>query len=264
MVRRPRAGATEQEAGDEVPVTLDGGNVSTAVVRIGDTVRKPAGRHTPAVHALLTHLAEVGFRHAPRSHGVDDDGRHVLEWVPGRMAHPAGPPVDAAAVGRLLRALHDALDGWTAPADAVWDCPVPTDGEDLVVHNDVAPWNLVLAEDRMVLIDWDASAPGTRGWDLAYAAHGFVPLGPGMPLRVAGDRLCALADGYGLGEAGRHRLAQLLGPRAWSMHTLLEDGRRTGTQPWARLAEEGHADVWRDDATWIETHRPSLQASLLA
>jgi hypothetical protein len=249
------------------PVALEGGNVAASVVRVGDTVRKPAGPHTPAVHAVLTHLADAGFRHAPRSHGVDDEGRHVLEWVDGEPAHPARPdrpPVDPAAVGRLLRDLHDALDGWAPPSDAAWDCPIPTDGQDLVVHNDVAPWNLVVAEDRMVLVDWDACSLGTRGWDLAYAAHGFVPLGPQTPLRVAGDRLCALADGYGVNEAGRHRLAALLGPRTWSMHTLLEDGRRTGTQPWARLAAEGHAAVWRRDATWIDEHREYLHASLLA
>lgn len=254
-------------AAPAAPVALEGGNVAASVVRVGDTVRKPAGPHTPAVHAVLAHLADVGFRHAPRSHGVDDDGRHVLEWVDGEPAHPPRadqPPVDPAAAGRLLRDLHDALDGWAPPPDAVWDCPIPADGQDLVVHNDVAPWNLVVAPDRMVLVDWDACAPGTRGWDLAYAAHGFVPLGPGTPLRIAGDRLCALADGYGLNESGRHRLAALLGPRTWSMHALLEDGRRTGTQPWARLAEEGHADVWGRDATWVDEHREYLHASLLA
>nr|WP_297424330.1 phosphotransferase [uncultured Actinotalea sp.] len=243
---------------------LTGGNVAGEVVRVGDTVRKPSGPQTPAVHAVLAHLADVGFRHAPRSHGVDDEGRHVLEWVPGEVAQGDGSaPVDPAAVGRLLRSLHDALDGWAPPSDAVWACPIPTDGEDLVVHNDVAPWNLVLAADRLVLIDWDACSPGTRGWDLAYAAHAFVPLAPGTSLRAAGDRLCALADGYGLNESGRHRLASLLGPRTWSMHTLLEDGRRTGAQPWARLAAEGHAAFWHRDATWIDTHREYLHASLL-
>ena len=35
----------------EIP--LGGGNVSGGVVRIGDTVRRPAGPWTPAVHALL-------------------------------------------------------------------------------------------------------------------------------------------------------------------------------------------------------------------
>ena len=48
----------------EVP--LGGGNVSGGVVRIGDTVRRPAGPWTPAVHALLGHLHATGFPGAPR------------------------------------------------------------------------------------------------------------------------------------------------------------------------------------------------------
>ena len=48
----------------EVP--LGRGNVSGGVVRIGDTVRRPAGPWTPAVHALLGHLHATGFPGAPR------------------------------------------------------------------------------------------------------------------------------------------------------------------------------------------------------
>jgi hypothetical protein len=49
--------------GTEIP--LAGGNMSGGVVRVGDTVRRPAGPWTPAVHALLTHLHAAGFRGAP-------------------------------------------------------------------------------------------------------------------------------------------------------------------------------------------------------
>src|SRR5487761_1883584 len=37
------------DAGGAIP--LSGGNVTSAVVRIGNTVRRPAGPSTPAVHA---------------------------------------------------------------------------------------------------------------------------------------------------------------------------------------------------------------------
>ena len=45
---------------------LGGGNVAAGVVRVGDTVRKPAGFWTPAVEALLAHLWRAGFRGADR------------------------------------------------------------------------------------------------------------------------------------------------------------------------------------------------------
>ena len=251
---------------DDTETPLTGGNVTAGLVRVGDTVRRPAGPQTPAVHSLLTHLHDVGYRHSPRSLGLDDTGRHVVEYVPGTMAHPAGPdlpPLDPRVVGRMVRELHDALEGWAPPSDAVWVCPIPSDGDDLVIHNDLAPWNIVVAPDRLVLIDWDGCAPGTRTWDLAYLAHGLVPLDPATRWSDVGPRLAALADGYGLDDATRARLADTLGPRAWVMYTLLADGHRTGTQPWARLWAEGHGGYWQRDAEWIEAHAAALRAALL-
>jgi hypothetical protein len=119
------------------------------------------------VHAVLRRLEDVDFRNAPRSFGLDEQGRHVVEYVPGPMAHPDATtlgirPPTLTAIGRLARDLHDALDGWVPPADAVWHVAIEPDTEDLVVHHDLAPWNLVLAEDRIVLIDRDGCGPGSR------------------------------------------------------------------------------------------------------
>src|SRR4051794_10294034 len=50
---------------------LVGGNLNSAVVRVGDTVHRASGAWTPAVHALLEHLAGVGYP-APRPMGIDE------------------------------------------------------------------------------------------------------------------------------------------------------------------------------------------------
>jgi hypothetical protein len=53
------------------------------VVRLGDTVRRPARPWTPAVHALLTYLEDVGFPYSPRVLGIDETGREILTYVDG-------------------------------------------------------------------------------------------------------------------------------------------------------------------------------------
>ena len=66
---RMGGGPGEFGGGEEIPLA-DGS--MTTVVRVGDTVRRPVGRWTPAVHSLLRHLEAVGFEGAPRVLGFDD------------------------------------------------------------------------------------------------------------------------------------------------------------------------------------------------
>lgn len=61
---------------------LEGGYADGAV-RVGNTVRRLAGPWTPAVHALLAHLAGQGFTGAPRPLGFDEQGREVLTFLEG-------------------------------------------------------------------------------------------------------------------------------------------------------------------------------------
>ena len=51
---------------------LTGGNVSASVVRVGDTVRKPAGPRTAAVEAFSSYLNAAGFSGAPKTLGRDE------------------------------------------------------------------------------------------------------------------------------------------------------------------------------------------------
>lgn len=251
---------------DDEEEELTGGNVAGRVVRIGSTVRKPAGPSADAVEALLIHLHDVGFTGAPRTFGRDEQGRQVLEYVPGALADTVSPmsPPDVARVGGLIRDCHDALAGFRPPADAVWRVVIPPDREDMICHHDLAPWNLVLSEDRWVFIDWDGAGPGSRLWDLGYAAHGFVPLLPGGDPAVDAPRLRAFADGYGLDEPQRRALPALIGAHTRGMFDLLRGAALTGEQPWARLYAEGHADHWGPAADYVERNEPVWSAALLS
>jgi Ser/Thr protein kinase RdoA (MazF antagonist) len=177
------------------------------------------------------------------------------------------PPMDRAGlrrVGRLIREFHDAVVGFRPPVGACWDVVIPPDRDELICHHDLAPWNLVIDGDRWVFIDWDGAGPGSRLWDLAYAAHGFVGMRDGGDPDVDGVRLRALVDGYDLDQQQRAELPELIGAHTRGMFELLRNGARTGTQPWARLYAAGHADHWGPAADYVERHAALFRAALLA
>lgn len=234
------------------------------------TVRRPAGPWTPAVHALLRHFEDTGFGGAPRALGVDAEGREVLTYIEGAVPGVVGaPPGDDVvfAVGELVRAMHDAQEGFTPPADATWQVlPGAVPGDQVICHNDVLGHNVVLRHGRPVaFIDWELAAPGPRLTDVAAAAMWWAPLRSdeaarryGLPTDRRIERLRLLADGYGL-EADERSLIdavlRLLG--AWhEAYRVLGGVERR--QPWAHRWDEGRGDYILAGAAWIADHREEL------
>jgi hypothetical protein len=202
----------------DTEVALVGGTANRgAVVRVGDTVRRPLRPTSAATHALLRHLADVGFAGAPRFLGLDARGREVLSFVPGTAITPPYPPwalTDAAleSVAVLLRDYHRAVSTFD-PSPYQWPAspPAPFAGE-LVSHNDVNLDNVVFRDGRAVaLIDFDLAGPGSRIWDVACAVRLWAPLRPDRyvddPRRGRGlFRLRHFVDCYGVTDADRDRL----------------------------------------------------------
>jgi hypothetical protein len=201
---------------EEIPLT---GGGRTTVHRRGDVVVRDAGPWTPAVHSVLRHLERVGFAGAPRlvGTGLDPAGRETLTFIEGEFTQP-GPwsLAGAAAVGRLLRALHDATASYRPPPGAVW---FPWHGRDLggparvVGHCDVAPWNIVARGGLPVaLIDWETAGPVDPLVELAQASWLNAKLHDDVvaeleglpPLDERAAQLRAIVDGYGLPASRRH------------------------------------------------------------
>ncbi|MEU6432162.1 phosphotransferase [Microbispora sp. NPDC046973] len=198
---------------------LPGGNTNGAV-RVGDTVRRVPGPWTPAVHALLRHLEDVGFEGAPRARGFDDQGREVLSYLPGEVVGTARPwPAwvhgdDALRqVAGWLRDFHAAVAGFVPPADAMWREGGTWRPGLVVGHNDAAPYNAAWADGRLTgFFDWDFAGPVTPEWDLAFTAFSWVPLHARHVVAAEGftafadrpRRLRLFLDAYGWdGPAGR-------------------------------------------------------------
>jgi len=194
------------------PVLLEGGG-RTVVHRRGNTVVRDTGPWTPAVHALLRHLADVGFAAAPRlvGSGLDPDGREMLTFIEGEFTQPGPWRLDgAAALGSLLRSLHEATRSFRPPPDAVW---FPWHGRGLggpdrvVGHCDVAPWNIVARNGLPVaFIDWETAGPVDPLVELAQLAWLNAKLHDDIvaqieqlpPLADRARQLAAIAGSYGL------------------------------------------------------------------
>jgi phosphotransferase family enzyme len=145
---------------EEVP--LRGGRVTPGVVRVGKTVRRPAGPRSEFVRQLLRHLASVGFDGAPTFLGIDDQGREILSLLPGEPLPGTVILTDEQlrSAARLLHRYHDATA--SAPREL-------RGTSETVIHGDVGPWNILWqGEAALALIDFDEARPGDRLSDVAY------------------------------------------------------------------------------------------------
>ena len=231
-------------------VRLPGGHVGGAV-RIGATIRRPAGPWTPTVFALLEHLRAAGLPGVPRPIGLDVRGREIVSYVEGETVGADSPPAWAhsdellAEVGRWLRAYHEAVRSFR-PAEPHWRLHEGGLGPgEVICHNDVAPYNLVVEPDpdsrgaRLAgVLDWDLAGPGRPLDDVAFAAWGFVPLFDDELAPAEGARrLALLAGSYG-GLDVRDVLAAVPVRMAASVRRM-RSGADRGDAGMRRLLEAG-------------------------
>lgn len=194
----------------KIEVPLPGGNAGGAV-RVGDTVRRPAGPWTRAVHELLRHLEGVGLEAVPRAVGRDALGREVLTYLPGDpvdLATTTPAQLRSAAVwlGRYHRAVEHYRPGvrhWRFVERA-------PEAREIVCHNDATLYNMLFDGDDVVgVVDWDVAGPGLPVDDVAMLAWSGLPLYEERPDAEVLDRLEQLVEGYAEGLAA----PRLVGPR---------------------------------------------------
>jgi Ser/Thr protein kinase RdoA (MazF antagonist) len=240
---------------NEVDQPLEGGNSTTGVVRVGDTVRKPWSAATPAVIEFMAAVRRTGVD-VPDVLGRDDQGRLILEFVPGTLAMDAGPLTarDLERVGRIVRSIHDAGKGFEPTVTPHWAPAITPPGNDLICHGDLAPWNLIIG-DRWVFIDWDAASPSTRLWDLAYAAQTFAVNDLSLNPPDAAEQLAAFVAGYGADETLRTALPTAIVQRVNTTNELLRSSKLSGIEPWADMHASDHGEHWRAALTYVTSNR---------
>jgi hypothetical protein len=260
----------------EVEEVLPGGMGSGgAVVRVGDTVRRPLGPASNAIHAFLRHLEQVGFDGAPRHLGTDEQGRAVLTFIEGDVGVPPFPAWTAdddllVSVAELQRQLHEAAQGFVPPPGAQWDrANLPPPGPDAIVcHNDLCVENVVARDGRAIaFIDFDFAAPTDPLIDIAIAARHWVPFRDPIDLdeeRVEVDqvtRFGSFCDAHRLDDRQRAQVVQegivFLERALGSMRVRAESGQPLYIAAW----EAGYPEQNRRSRAWLAANRKRLAGS---
>jgi Ser/Thr protein kinase RdoA (MazF antagonist) len=242
---------------------LAGGNM-TAVVRVGDTVRRAAGAWTPTIHAFMRHLRAEGFRTVPEPLGIDDRGREIISFLPGAaLTYPlpdfAWSDATLTAVARCLRAFHDASLGFVPPADGRWQWPAREPAE-VVCHNDFAPYNLMFEDGKLTgVIDLDLASPGPRVWDMAYTAYRFVPLtdpaNPDAPfpgVKEQARRLAAFCAAYPEPAAEPSDVLDSAAAKLRELVAFIERRAAAGDAAQQAVLARGDVLIYRRDIAHIE------------
>ena len=232
-------------------------------------IRQDPGRRRFVVSSPT--CREHDFEGAPEPLGFDSEGRETLNFIDGEVGYYPLPTYMWSAetledVARLIRRLHDASADFPASDEDHWRLPARAPNE-IICHNDLAPYNIVFRGGRPVgVIDFDNASPGPREWDLAYAAYRFVPLAdpanpdvPVVPFPVQSKRLDLFLESYDP-EISRDAIVELLPAR---IEALIEfTGVRAETEE-SDLREglKEHRNIYERDLLYVRKNLDALARS---
>ena len=241
-----------------------------AVRRIGNTVIRPAGAWSNAVHKLLRYLESVGFTYSPIAISLSAD-EEVLSYIDGKVAMRPWPTALLAeegivAVSQMLLAYHQSVADYVPEPDSVWRIPGVQWCDGMIVrHGDLGPWNMVWKANKLVgLIDWDFAEPGYPIEDVAQIAWDCVPLYPPEKSAQAGIepaeqaiRLEILCDTYDIDQSSViNKVAQMQAREFFRLKTI----GATQQEPWLTWLQKGGLRDIANASRWLyEIYSPGVQ-----
>jgi len=260
---------------------LHGGVANTGlVVRIGATVRRPRIPQSEGVNAFLRHLRMQGISWVPEPQGIDESGRQIFTWLPGRAVTEPLAPWSVSnelliAVARRQRQLHLGATGFAAPASP-WAVtagdyfPVEAfDAASLVfAHNDLSTSNVLVNPDDATevcgIIDFDYVRAVDRLFDIAVAIRHWAPV-----TRLRADewgledadrvhRFALFCDVHQLTNDERNRVVDLMGAFLMQARTNVEALAESGRPGFVALIANGYLDSNAESLEWVHAHRSQL------
>lgn len=253
---------------------LEGGR-KNQIKRTGNHVIRPAGIWSKAVHQLLTHLQENGFKSAPKALGFDENGNEILTFIAGDVCnYPLSAEAKSLAAletaASLLRAYHDTtisfLQNNLDPQQ--WMLPTRQPIE-VICHGDYAPYNVVLnGRIAIGIIDFDTAHPGPRIWDIAYALYRWAPFtnpqnddGWGT-LTEQITRAKQFCDAYGLAVTEREKAAEVILQRLQYLVDFMRAEAQNGNEAFQQNIADGHHLSYLQDIAYVEEHKEMISQQI--
>ena len=246
---------------DEIP--LPGGNVGGAV-RVGDTVRRPTGPWTPAVHELLDFLADAGLPRIPRVLGLDDRDREILTFLPGRVLDIGRETLSDAQVRSAmhwLREYHAVVAGFPRESRRWRFVERALRPGEIVCHHDSAMYNMAFDGDALAgVFDWDVAGPGIPLDDVAMFAWNSAVLFPDADAAEVAHVLRSIADGYG--DLDPHAVLDHTVVRMTDAADRIAAAQTAGDPGMLRLGEIGEPAATRARLAVLASRLPELHDAL--
>ena len=246
-------------------VALNGG--VNQVRRVGNTVVRPSGLHTVAVHTLLRHLRDNGFEAGPMARELDPTSEtETVSWVEGNVIeyplrdHRTDAVLVSAA--QLLRSLHDASHRFDFESVSDWYVP-PIEPHEVICHGDFSPYNCTVSDGNVCgVFDFDTAHPGPRLADVGYAVYRWVPLDApdrNNPEAVYEQRrrLHIFCESYGAQDSVSVVLDFAVERLEWLIGHMLHQAE-SGHEMFRSHIDAGHHLIYRDAIAHIVNARRQL------
>lgn len=212
---------------EQQEILLTGGKTNAGCIfRVGNTIRRPVHKNSLFVREFLRYLEAVNFDASPRFLGIDAQGREIITYLEGDVPSNLGWYADEQliAAAKLIRRFHDITAG----------CKL-VGSEEIICHNDLSPSNFVFLNDMpKAIIDFEMAAPGTRIFDLAYAAWLWLDIGNDVSVLEQKRRLLVFSKAYG--EVDILLLIKVMMQR---QNMLVDEGIARQKQCMAKWAKSG-------------------------
>jgi hypothetical protein len=194
----------------------------------------------------------------------------VLSWfayVLASQLFPLGSSSGSKAFARLSRCFSKLFKGWLGSPSKL-DVAFKKSSRSYLSWW-LCPLNVVFDGDQAAgIIDFDATHPGPRTWDIAYALYRFAPFtnpdnedGFGsIEDQISRARL--FCDAYGLTKENRMGLTELMIERLETLLNFLTKSAQDENRKFEQNIQDGHHLKYLADIEYLKLHKLAIQARL--